>query len=573
MPIPSGGQHRRPTLPRISEDEPGPNRAWTHWQQSLRELHQQQIMCLESFETLLRSAETFGPSEGAANGAMEHNMSLPEPVAIMEPDNRKCIKDDPPFWNRPRKQISGSSSNAEQRFVPSEHRPSIMSQAGYSSLDMKGSIWRKVLIQSMLRDESVVQHDFYEQHGCRCESWTQLRYSCFLLVSRKWFEYLMGLIIVINAITVGYEIQSSLTHVSPWMSWIDFAFVMIYLAELTVRFLAFGKKCLCDPWCILDMILISIGIVSLFTSSTGVEVQEMQTFMVVRTFRLLRLIRALQLLKQFRTVWRLVSGLLTSANAMLSTLVLVMLTLYIAACLGIEVITKDSTLSQADETSGIVSQYFGSLFSTLLTLSSFVTLDSVAPIYSPLIAQKPGLAFYFFFIVLFVSVALMNLVTAVLVEGALSHASADREVEKLDLREKLQKQMPRLLTIFGEIDKDGSGTLTMEEMSHVPIDIIPEELRAKTNISSMHDVFEMLDVDGGGELTREEFVDGLLNLFLHDVPATAVQTLRLLRSVDNKLVTLVDQVHQLRHPGGRPPRHHSIVSSRSSSTDLFLGSA
>ncbi|CAE7233931.1 unnamed protein product, partial [Symbiodinium microadriaticum] len=54
------------------------------------------------------------------------------------------------------------------------------------------------------------------------------------------------------------------------------------------------------------------------------------------------------------------------------------------------------------------------------------------------------------------------------------------------------------------------------------------ELRSKTNISSMHDVFEMLDVDGGGELTREEFVDGLLNLFLHDVPATAVQTLRLL---------------------------------------------
>ena len=28
---------------------------------------------------------------------------------------------------------------------------------------------------------------------------------------------------------------------------------------------------------------------------------------------------------------------------------------------------------------------------------------------------------------------------------------------------------------------------------------------------------------------QQEFVDGLLNLFLHDVPATAVQTLRLLR--------------------------------------------
>ena len=35
-----------------------------------------------------------------------------------------------------------------------------------------------------------------------------------------------------------------------------------------------------------------------------------------------------------RQVWRLVNGLLTSANAMVSTLVLVVLTLYIAACLG-----------------------------------------------------------------------------------------------------------------------------------------------------------------------------------------------------------------------------------------------
>ncbi|CAE7162947.1 NaCP60E, partial [Symbiodinium necroappetens] len=240
---------------------------------------------------------------------------------------------------------------------------------------------------------------------------------------------------------------------------------------------------------------------------------------------------------------------------MVSTLVLVVLSLYIAACLGIEIITKvmqscmsailQSTGSHmyrhelifvtggVSETASIVSQHFGSLSSTLclvvsivpfmLTLTAFVTVDSISPIYG-----------YFFFIVLFVSIALMNLVTAVLVEGALANASADKEMERMDLREKLRSALPRLSQIFDEIDKDNSGTLTMDEMAMVPVDIIPEELRSKSRVSSMQEVFEMLDVDGGGELTRQEFVDGLLNLFMHDDPATSVQTLRLLRKVDMK---------------------------------------
>ncbi|CAE7814091.1 NaCP60E [Symbiodinium sp. CCMP2456] len=230
---------------------------------------------------------------------------------------------------------------------------------------------------------------------------------------------------------------------------------------------------------------------------------------------------------------------------MVSTLVLVVLSLYIAACLGIEIITKDSDLTSRAETASIVSQHFGSLSSTLLTLTAFVTVDSISPIYGPLIASKPGLAGYFFFIVLFVSIALMNLVTAVLVEGALANASADKEMERMDLREKLRSEMPRLSQIFDEIDKDSSGTLTMDEMAMVPVDIIPEELRSKSRVSSMQEVFEMLDVDGGGELTREEFVDGLLNLFMHDDPATSVQTLRLLRKVDMKVMHLTHEIQEV----------------------------
>ncbi|CAE7475710.1 Scn11a [Symbiodinium natans] len=407
-----------------------------------------------------------------------------------------------------------------------------------------------------------------------------LRYWCFCLASKKMFDYVMGLVILVNAVCVGLEVQSSLRDTYGlrltgqdeigWMYWppvknlLDFAFVMAYIAEFLVRLLAWGvRKCFTDSW---------------------PAPQELESLLVVRSLRLLRLIRALRLLKQFRTVWRLVNGLLTSANAMVSTLVLVVLTLYIAACLGIEIITKDTDLKVHTETGEIVSRYFGHAADTYVVakLHLFVTLDSVAPIYVPLITQKPWLALwlgrtqdrerYFFFIILFVSISLMNLVTAVLVEGALENASADKELEKLDLQEKLKSQMPRLLQIFNDIDKDGSGTLTVEEMSMVPVDVIPEELRNKSRVSSMHEVFEMLDVDGGGELTRatclqlqlvefvgvsahgEEFVDGLLNLFLQDVPVATVQTLRLLRSVDARVWRLGEELCDMRNflHGTRP---------------------
>ena len=132
---------------------------------------------------------------------------------------------------------------------------------------------------------------------------------------------------------------------------------------------------------------------------------------VVRALRLLRLVRALRMLRWFRTAWRLVFGLLTSGTTMTSTLGLVLLTLYVSACLGVELISKDPVLMTHPSTGHIVEDRFGSLPMTMLTLAQFVTLDSIANIYVPLVYQKPILVVYFSGIILVLSISLMNLVT------------------------------------------------------------------------------------------------------------------------------------------------------------------
>merc|ERR1719502_2459103 len=62
--------------------------------------------------------------------------------------------------------------------------------------------------------------------------------------------------------------------------------------------------------------------------------------LVLRTFRLARLARTVRLLAQFKVLWMLVRGLLSSAGTMAYIFILFFLILYVFACMGVELITK-----------------------------------------------------------------------------------------------------------------------------------------------------------------------------------------------------------------------------------------
>eukprot|EP00933_Yihiella_yeosuensis_P024006 TRINITY_DN18619_c0_g3_i1.p1 TRINITY_DN18619_c0_g3~~TRINITY_DN18619_c0_g3_i1.p1 ORF type:complete len:109 (+),score=12.82 TRINITY_DN18619_c0_g3_i1:78-404(+) len=99
------------------------------------------------------------------------------------------------------------------------------------------------------------------------------------------------------------------------------------------------------------------------------------------------------------------------------------------------------------------------------------------------------------------------------------------------------------MELFVQLDVSGDGMISREEIAEVPLDVLPDALFNGSSNSSLHsmtDLFQILDVDGSGELSQEEFVEGLLNIFLHEVPVTTVQTLRLLRLANNKIQQVVD---------------------------------
>jgi len=324
---------------------------------------------------------------------------------------------------------------------------------------------------------------------------------------------------------------------------IELFFMVVYIGELALRFYVQGAKCLRSGWVKFDFMLVGIGSVMMVVETllTGSQnLKELGPLMVLRVMRLLRLARAVRLVVQFRTLWRLVSGLLGSAGTIMYTLLLLVIILYVFACLGIEIITKAEAMQDPAECErrgmdgavcedfrAIVAQYWSSLPIIMLTLVQFVNLDSIAAIYTPCIRANPWLALYFLAFILIVSVAVMNLVTAVIVEGAIEQAKEDKDVAKAYRKQRLEQVLPKVREMFLQMDIDGDGQITLEEIAQAD-QSLKEDLLACLKADDMVDLFEILDVDGSGELDIHEFVEGITKMTTSD---TSVETIMVLKQL------------------------------------------
>ncbi|CAJ1327725.1 unnamed protein product [Effrenium voratum] len=393
---------------------------------------------------------------------------------------------------------------------------------------------RKSIVHQMVAEVETEMHPEEEEE---LPAWRRRLVD---FVQSPWFEHITGCIIMCNMITTGIEAEASLRGETNWGMQVERAFLAIYTIELVLRVMANGIRSLLGEWMLLDLFLVVVGFVVLVLGPLFQDspLRGLDKLMLARGLRLLRLARVLRLSARFKVVWRLVNGLLTAGGTMMSTTALIMLTLFISGCVAVEIITKDPDLTNNPSTAPIVHAYFGSLPKSCLTLLQFVTVDSLASIYYPLIVEKPYLSLFFLPLMILISVCLMNLVTAVLVETSMNFTASEQERERLETKDKIKQALPELCRLFDEWDEDHDGCITRAELGKVPVDHLPDNLGDVMPVDSMSELFDLLDVDETNSLTREEFVDGLLNLLLLDMPRWAIEYVKMLRLIRLQLLVM-----------------------------------
>ncbi|CAE7225333.1 CAC, partial [Symbiodinium microadriaticum] len=355
------------------------------------------------------------------------------------------------------------------------------------------------------------------------------------LVLHRWiswwgFDTLIGVVILANSVVIGFESQvraemplgctgdcdcenqldRTLTcnKIPLWIFLADYGFYAVYLTELVLRLGVYGIFVLKSHWVKFDAFLVTASTVDIVVNLVS-KSEFLKQVMLVRLLRLARLARALRLMVQFQTLWQLVQGLFHSIGTIMWTFLLVTLLMYIYAVTGMELIRVEPDLALDHPYNVAAGGSFRDLMDAILTLLQVFSMDSIGSIYRPLIKQNTICFIYFFLALLILSIALMNLVTAVMVNSSLDQASEDKEAKKAWEAAKRAKQMEKLKEMFLELDEDGSGELSLDELLAAP-EAVQHELGEIVGGGDLTELFHLLDYDGGGTIGVEEFCEGVL---------------------------------------------------------------
>ncbi|OLP83737.1 Voltage-dependent T-type calcium channel subunit alpha-1H [Symbiodinium microadriaticum] len=325
-------------------------------------------------------------------------------------------------------------------------------------------------------------------------------------LSNGWWHFTQVVcrrVVTSNATVIGIESQLGLTdQVLEWAPAAETFFLVVYSVEIIMRLVAFAGRLrqTFDGWFAFDLLLVlSSYLERLLELISGESAEQL---MLLRLLRLIRLVRTFRMVRQA--------------------------VLYVFGVLGLEIIARNANFQLDPVTSAILERNFSSLGMAMITLAQFVTMDSIASIYLPLVRMQPWLMLYFTLLILIVSISVMNLVTAALVEGTLENARMLRQEEERMKSVTTQQMLPEILELFDRADTDGSGELAIDEMRQFEEDgQVPDQILDRASVGSMTELFNVL-----------EFAEGLLDIFMRDVSVSSLQQMKLLRGLQNSMSKL-----------------------------------
>lgn len=347
----------------------------------------------------------------------------------------------------------------------------------------------------------------------------RLRARIGFIVLSPYFDYIMGLVILVNCASIGIEQTLVLEGRSiASVEILEHFFLCAYLIEFLMHMVNEPEELLTSRWLQFDFILVVMGIVtSWFLTPMLGTLDGLGPLMVLRMVRLLRLARMVRLLNQFKELWTLVQGFMGSLSTMTYTSIILFMVIYGFGCLGMELIRNNKAYGQDALFTEITDTYFCNLPRIMLTLAQFIAMDSVAAIYTPLIIQDAYLALYFFGVILAVAVVLMNIVTAVIVNTALETNEIDKESKRAYQSEIRKTITGSLRQMFDFFDEKNIGHVTLDQLLNAPEEAC-NLLCQLTEHDTMEDLFREIDLDNNNELTLEEFCGGVYDITTSEVP-------------------------------------------------------
>lgn len=326
------------------------------------------------------------------------------------------------------------------------------------------------------------------------------------------FQYSVLIAIVLSAVEVGAQANYTalkLTHSVP-LGYLVFGCTMTVLlsAEVILRLFVYRLNFFCMngwAWNVFDLITVagqaSDTILEIATRNQAGRF-PLRLLCLIRLIRVIRYLNARRRLGQLRTLIHCVMG---CSTAFCWTIVLIFGVIFTMSVFFTELVLDSRLGWKEDVDHEALNQWYGSLWRSILSLFQVlvggVDWDTVV---EPLIKISPLLGVVFVLYIAFAVLALLNVVTGVFVDSAVTRAHRMKDITVVNTACRL----------FDLLDLDQTGKISEEEFeSQLYTEPMQEYLAdIDVDVSEAKWLFEILDIDRTGAIDFDEFLSGCLRL-------------------------------------------------------------
>eukprot|EP00746_Dinoflagellata_sp_MGD_P077777 gnl/MRDRNA2_/MRDRNA2_31166_c0_seq1.p1 gnl/MRDRNA2_/MRDRNA2_31166_c0~~gnl/MRDRNA2_/MRDRNA2_31166_c0_seq1.p1 ORF type:complete len:683 (+),score=138.81 gnl/MRDRNA2_/MRDRNA2_31166_c0_seq1:213-2261(+) len=387
----------------------------------------------------------------------------------------------------------------------------------------------------------------------------------YFVVQTKTFQWATAFAVVLNCIMLGLEVELIEREASCTVAelrslagsckiegifyFLDYCFLVVFSVELGMRVKAYGFRSVASTATgMLDVLIVFTGWISeviiplLVWGAMGPDLKAMQ---VLKMLRVLRAVRILRMLTMFEDLWFIVQSFLWCLEP-LSWIMLFMFTvIFLFAILAINFIGQNKDFADLPW----LQDRFGSTFRAMNTLFRIMTLDEWYEIVQPLFARAVWTYFFFVGYIAISALALMNLVTAVVVDTSVrrSRDESKEEVESEMFEKKVQRMVKAIESLFETFDVDHSGSLEVEEFSsNAPAAPLIGPLGTFLELESKEDWDDFFFLMSGGResLVMDDFIEAITKLNQAAGERTSVALIKTAKTREERFTQIRQIVEQ-----------------------------
>jgi len=329
------------------------------------------------------------------------------------------------------------------------------------------------------------------------------------MLEGNWYEPLMATIVVINAVSIGLQIDHpEMLTTGEWLL-VGLLFFLIFASEVVFKLVAYGSRYFQDSWNVFDfLVTISVGI-ELAATYSYVDhrlYEEWHKYVSGDMLQILRLFRLLRLARIFKELGVLIQSFIMSLKALLWIFVLAAIWYFLCACVATVFIGRKEWLPNEKgdgvdrETIAELRARFQTIWLSMFALFEVMTLEGWTDYVRPMLGSRLDMVIFFLTFIFVSCFFLLNLTTAVVVDRTLE---AQQQQTKSESEEALDKELDTINDLAATMvqlnkQRDICTKEDFDELLH-NTQIRGYMKQLQWNGDFMRSMFSLIDHDNDGE--------------------------------------------------------------------------